>query len=46
MGSKILKLMGVKVITTKNSIKIFGNPKLQIIKKLLSKNILKIIEFL
>ena len=33
-GSKILKMMGVKVITTKNSIKIFGNPKLKIDKRI------------
>jgi len=33
-GSKILKMMGVKVITTKNSIKIFGNPELKIDKKI------------
>ena len=33
-GSKILKMMGVKVITTKNSIKIFGNPKLKINKRI------------
>ena len=32
-GSKILKMMGVKIITTKNSIKIFGNPSLEIKKK-------------
>ena len=40
-GSKILKLMGVKVITTKNSIKIFGNPKLQINKKIIIQKYLK-----
>jgi 3-phosphoshikimate 1-carboxyvinyltransferase len=33
-GSKILKMMGVKVITTKNSIKIFGNPELKINKRI------------
>ena len=33
-GSKILKMMGVKVITTKNSIKIFGNPELKIDKRI------------
>ena len=33
-GSKILKMMGVKVITTKNSIKIFGNPRLKIDKRI------------
>ena len=34
-GSQILKKMGIKVITTRNSIKIFGNPKLKVNKKLL-----------
>ena len=33
-GSKILRMMGIKVITTKNSIRIFGNPKLEINKKI------------
>ncbi|MDC3391093.1 3-phosphoshikimate 1-carboxyvinyltransferase [Candidatus Pelagibacter sp.] len=40
-GSKILKMMGVKVITTNNTIKIFGNPKLKINKKIVVKNYLK-----
>ena len=40
-GSKILKMMGIKVITTKNTIKIFGNPKLEINKKIVIKNYLK-----
>jgi 3-phosphoshikimate 1-carboxyvinyltransferase len=40
-GSKILKMMGVKVITTNNAIKIFGNPKLEINKKIVIKNYLK-----
>ena len=40
-GSKILKMMGVKVITTENSIKIFGNPDLTINKKIIVKNYLK-----
>ncbi len=40
-GSKILKKMGVKVVTTKNSIKIFGNPQLTINKKIIIKNYLK-----
>ncbi len=40
-GSKILKKMGIKVITTGNSIKIFGNPKLKINKKIIIKNYLK-----
>ena len=33
--------MGIKTITTKNSIKIFGNPKLKIDKKIEIKNYLK-----
>ena len=33
--------MGVKVITTKNSIKIFGNPKLAINKKIVIQKYLK-----
>ena len=40
-GSKILKLMGVKIISTSNSIKIFGNPNLKISKKIIIKNYLK-----
>ena len=40
-GSKILRMMGVKTITTKNSIKIFGNPKLKINRKIEIKNYLK-----
>ena len=40
-GSKILKIMGIKTIATKNSIKIFGNPKLKIDKKIEIKNYLK-----
>ncbi len=40
-GAKILKLMGVKNIVTKNSIKIFGNPNLNIDKKIIIKNYLK-----
>ena len=40
-GSKILKMMGTKVITTKNSIKIFGNPKLKINKKIVIQKYLK-----
>jgi len=41
LGSKILNLMGIKTITTKNSIKIFGNPDLKINKKIIIKNFLK-----
>ena len=40
-GSKILKMMGIKVITTKDSIKIFGNPRLKINKKVVIKKYLK-----
>ena len=40
-GSKILNKMGVKNITTANSIRIFGNPKLKINKKIIIKNYLK-----
>jgi len=40
-GSKILNEMGIKNITTKNSIKIFGNPHLKINKKIIIKNYLK-----
>ena len=34
-------MMGIKVITTNNTIKIFGNPKLEINKKIVIKNYLK-----
>ena len=40
-GSKILKMMGIKVITTKNSIKIFGNPNLKINKRIIIQKYLK-----
>ena len=40
-GSKILNLMGVKTVTTNNSIKIYGNPNLRINKKIVIKNYLK-----
>ena len=40
-ASKILKMIGVKVITTKNSIKIFGNPQLETNKKIIIQNYLK-----
>ncbi len=40
-GSKILKMMGIKVVTTKNSIKIFGNPQLEINKKIIIQKYLK-----
>ena len=41
LGSKILNLMGVKTITTKNSIKIFGKPDLKISKKIEIKDFMK-----
>ncbi len=40
-GEKILKKMGVKTILTENSIKIFGNPNLEINKNIQIKNYLK-----
>jgi|TARA_Y100000389_G_scaffold41487_1_gene36192 3-phosphoshikimate 1-carboxyvinyltransferase len=40
-GAKILNLMGIKTITTNNSIKIIGNPNLKIDKKIIIKNYLK-----
>ena len=40
-GRKILNSMGIKTITTKDSIKIYGNPKLKINKKIIIKNFLK-----
>ena len=40
-GSKILNLMGVKTILTKSSIKIFGQPNLNIKKSIIIKNYLK-----
>ena len=40
-GSKILRMMGIKVVVTKNSIKIFGNPKLEINKKIIIQKYLK-----
>jgi len=40
-GEYILKNMGVKTITTKDSIKIFGNPNLEINNKIIIKNYLK-----
>ena len=40
-GSVILNKMGIKNITTNNSIKIFGNPNLKIRKKIVIKNYLK-----
>ena len=40
-GSKILTMMGIKTVTTENSIKIFGNPNLKVNKKIVIKNYLK-----
>ncbi len=40
-GAKILNLMGIKTITSKDSIKIYGNPNLNINKKIVIKNYLK-----
>lgn len=40
-SEKILNKMGVKNITTKDSIKIYGNPNLKINKKIIIKNYLK-----
>ena len=40
-GAKILNKMGIKTIVTKDSIKIFGNPNLEIKKKIVIKNFLK-----
>ena len=40
-ASKILKKMGIKTITTKDSIKIFGNPNLKLNKNIVIKNFLK-----
>ncbi len=41
LGSKILTKMGVKNIVTNDSIKIYGNPKLKINKKIIIKSFLK-----
>ena len=41
MGSKDFKKIGIKTISTKNSIKIFGNPNFKINKKIIIKNFLK-----
>ncbi|MDC0460915.1 3-phosphoshikimate 1-carboxyvinyltransferase [Candidatus Pelagibacter sp.] len=40
-GSKILNMMGIKTITTNDSIKIYGNPNLKIKNKIIIKNYLK-----
>ena len=40
-GSKILNFIGIKNITTKDSIKIYGNPNLKVDKNIVIKNDLK-----
>jgi len=40
-GAKILKKIGIKTVVTKDSIKIFGNPNLNLNKKIIIKNFLK-----
>ncbi|MDC1353301.1 3-phosphoshikimate 1-carboxyvinyltransferase, partial [Pelagibacteraceae bacterium] len=40
-GAKILNEMGIKTILTNNSIRIFGNPNLEINKKIIIKDYLK-----
>jgi len=40
-GSKILSMMGIKNVVNDSSIKIYGNPNLQINKKIIIKNYLK-----
>ena len=40
-GAKILRLIGIKTIKTKDSIKIYGNPNLSIDKEIVIKNYLK-----
>ena len=40
-GEKILNKMGIKTFSTKDSIKIYGNPDLKINKKIIIKNFLK-----
>jgi len=40
-GSKILNYIGIKNITTNDSIKIFGNPKIKLNKKIIIKNYLE-----
>ena len=41
LGARILNKMGIKTITTKDSIRIFGNPNLKINKKIVIKDFLK-----
>jgi len=40
-GAKILNKIGIKTIIKQNSIKIFGNPKIKVKKKIVIKNFLK-----
>ena len=40
-GAKILNLIGIKNIITRDSIKIFGNPEIRLNKKIIIKNYLK-----
>ena len=40
-GSRILNYMGIRTITTEDSIKIYGNPKLKVNKKIVIKDYLK-----
>ncbi len=40
-GERILNKIGIRTITTKNSIKIFGNPNLKVNKKIIINNFLK-----
>ncbi len=40
-GSKILNLIGIKTTTTRDSIKIYGNPNLEVDNKIVIKNYLK-----
>ena len=40
-GAKILNIMGIKNIVTNNSIKIYGNPKLELNKQIIIKDYLK-----
>ena len=40
-GSKILSMMGVKNVVTKDSLKIYGNPNLKVQKKIIIKKFLK-----
>ncbi|MFL2894133.1 MAG: hypothetical protein ACJZ4I_01440 [Candidatus Pelagibacter sp.] len=41
IGSKILNMIGIKVFSSKNSIKIYGNPNLKLNKNYVIKNFLK-----